>query len=97
MSLDREELIYWFERKTLLGWPRILSAKSHEERRVRRVAIWSFVNFLNHNPNDIGKIFGFAARQSIFRILRSKNLSDDEYNLRRELQACLRSRKNQAT
>jgi len=81
MSLDREELIYWFEKKTLLRWPRILSARSHEERCVRRVAIWSFVNFLNHDPSEINKIFGFEAKQSIFRILRSRNLSDDEYNM----------------
>lgn len=65
-----------------LSWESITCPKGQYGRLTRRVGVWLYDQYLNYSKSEICELFGIDSIQSIYRILRKKNLPADEYDLR---------------
>jgi|GEM_PF-6167830 len=81
-ELNEESLIDQIAYLSGKEWTNICHPQSHEERILRRASVWAFSQFLSLEPNGLCKRFNIQAQQSVRRILKNKNLPEDEYNWR---------------
>lgn len=61
------------------------SPETRDERILRRALVWALFDCGGFTVEDIQSLLGIKARQSVFRILRTKTLCEEEYNWRKSL------------
>lgn len=90
MKLDTKDLVrVEMQKLSGLSVSELIEPKGNEARVARRVLAWAYVQLLGEDLSSVAKDLRIEHSCSLHRIMRRKNLSADEYDLRRRLHSRL--------
>ena len=84
-QFNKESLISIIEELSRLSWNEIQKPEGQQARLWRRVSIWVFYSHLEMPIGELQSVFNIGAKQSVYRVLTTKQVGEDEYNWRKHI------------